>query len=185
MKLRNKIIYESLKVLIFASILSSIGGFALKSVEEKLIFILPIFIILPALNDMIGDFGIIIVNKFTTHLYLRKNKRPHKEMHFVKHFLVTIVPIAIMSAIYISIIALIISNLKGFITTPQVIIKIISITLLATIFLISIIFILSIFGSLYVFKKNKDPDDLLIPITTSVADMGTMILLALFIKILF
>ena len=106
-------------------------------------------------------------------------------MHFVKHFFVIISPIAIMASIYISVMAIILASLKGFNASPDIVAKIMLITILSTIFLITVIFLIAIFGSIYVFKKNMNPDDLLIPITTSVADLGTIVFLMLLVRFFF
>ena len=66
--MKYRIISESLKVLIFGSLLSSIGGLSLELIKTKLSAALPMIIILPALTDMIGDAGTIVVSKITTYL---------------------------------------------------------------------------------------------------------------------
>ena len=62
------IIKESLKVLLLASILSAFGGFALESVKHAFIAILPLVVLLPALNGMIGGYGTIFSSRFSTLL---------------------------------------------------------------------------------------------------------------------
>ncbi|MGB9675390.1 MAG: hypothetical protein ACPLYW_02200, partial [Candidatus Nanoarchaeia archaeon] len=61
----KKILRESLVILIVASILSTIGGIGLEALKTKFIFLIPLLILIPALNDAIGDFGVIISSKFT------------------------------------------------------------------------------------------------------------------------
>src|SRR3989344_7341928 len=48
------IIKASIKILLLATIISSIGGFALENIKTAFISIVPLVILLPALNDMIG-----------------------------------------------------------------------------------------------------------------------------------
>ena len=74
MKLTTLIIKESILVLMFSSFISSTGGIGLQSVEERLVTILPLLVLFPAINDLTGDFGCIISSKFTTLLYLGKVK---------------------------------------------------------------------------------------------------------------
>ena len=66
MKFFWKIMKESIKILILASLISSLGGIGLESVNVKLIALLPLLILLPAMNDMIGDFGAIISSRIST-----------------------------------------------------------------------------------------------------------------------
>jgi len=185
LELGYKIFRESFKVLIITALLSSIGGIALRSVQEKLLVILPLLIILPALNGMVGDFGIIIVSKFTTFLSLKQIKRPLTHSTPLKHLFAIILPIAIISAIYLSVLASLFAYLRGFALDINIFIKILAIILLTTIFILFVIFIVAILGGMYIHKRNQDPDDLLIPITTSIADLGSMILYSLLVILFF
>ena len=67
-----KIIHESVGILIIASVISTLGGIGLEALQSKLTWLVPIIIVLPALNDMIGDFGAIVASRFTTMLYKKE-----------------------------------------------------------------------------------------------------------------
>lgn len=181
----KSIFKESIGVLIFAALLSTFGGIALRSVQGKLLVILPIIILLPALSDMIGDFGITIVSKFTTGLYLHKVTKPWYKSHFIKHITRDVIPVATIASFYISIIAIFIAMGKGYTLTLPTALKIILITLLTAILLVLVIMAVAILGGLYVFHKKKDPDDVLIPLTTSIADLACMSFLALLVFLFF
>ncbi len=181
----KQIFKESIGVLLFAAILSLIAGLFLRNIEEKLVVILPLVIILPALNDMIGDFGIIMTSKITTALYEKKFGNRGFHSRIVKHLFKEMLPISVLSAIYISFLATFIANFRGFDFNAITLWKIIGITLVTTITLVVFTFIISIFGSLYAYKKKADPDDVLIPITTSVADLGSLIVFSLLVSIAF
>lgn len=185
MNIYKKIITESMKVLIFASILSSFGGLSIKLVEEKLIMFVPLFIILPALNNMIGDFGIIIVSKFTTHLYEQKIKRSSWRFHFVKHLFKDIFLAAIIATSYMVLMSIVLSKFRGFTADSDFVIKLFLTSLIVVIILVLIIFFISIGFGFYVYKKNEDPDDLVIPITTSIADLGSMAALSILVYLFF
>jgi mgtE-like transporter len=175
-----KIIKESIFVLIVATMLSAIGGIALKSVEAKLVTIIPLIVILPALNDMIGDFGIILVSKFTTALYMKK-----KIKMLAKQLFKEISLIAFISAIYIALLGTFISVSKGFSFNFLFLMKIILLTLITTIVLVLINFIIAFFVGKYAYKRKVDPDSVLIPLTTSIADLGAMVVMALLVVLLF
>jgi len=123
----KQIFGESLTVLLITSVISLIAGLFLRSIQDKLLVILPLIIILPALNGMIGNYGIIIISRFTTELYKFKKKNVH--YHLVKHMFREIIQIAIMSAIYIAILATFIAYIKGFDFDSSLLWKIIWITL--------------------------------------------------------
>ena len=65
-----KTVKKGLLVLIIMSFVSSLGGTGLETVKSKLLLLTPLLIILPALNDMTGDFGSIIGSRYTTIIYL-------------------------------------------------------------------------------------------------------------------
>ena len=90
-----------------------------------------------------------------------------------------------MASIYIALLALFISMFKGFQLNLMIFLKVISISLITTLTLISFIIIIAILGGFYVYHKKQDPDDVLIPITTAIADLGAMLMLAFLVSVLF
>lgn len=181
MNLETKIIKESLGILILASIISASGGIALQSVEEKIFLALPLLIIFPALNGMVGNFGTVFASKYTTLLYENKiSKKNLWNKALKKDYLLTL-KISLISSFYISTLSSIIALLKGFELSPLFYLKILIITTTTTIFLVSLIAIISVSAGKYFYKKKEDPDNLLIPITTSIADLGSMIIFSLLI----
>lgn len=179
------IVRESLRILLFASLFSSLGGFALEHIKIVFISITPLIILLPILNDMIGDCGTIISSRFSTMLHqgkIRRNLWTNKELR--KLFLQIFVT-SIIAAIFSSFIALVISTFSDYTITKIIIFRIIFITIIDVILLLSILFLTSIFAGLYFYRKKEDPNNLLIPITTSVADFGNMITLFILITLFF
>ena len=185
MSITFKIVKESMKIMILTSILSSIGGISLLTIERKLFLILPLLILLPGLNNMIGSFGTIMSSKFTTLLYLGKLKEKWWKSRDLTAVIWTIIIVAIISAVYIGLLSNLIAYWKGFDITSELIIKVVLISLLATILLVALIIFISIPAGLMVYKKNKDPDNFLIPLTTSVADLGSMLIFTLLTYTLF
>ena len=145
--------------------------------------ILPLIVILPALNGMIGGFGIVITSKFATALYEKKINNIHS--HIIKHLFKEVVPIAIFSAFYIGVLGTFFAYLKGFDLNMITFWKIIVITLITSLTLVFFIFIVSIIGGIIVYKRGNDPDDILIPITTSIADLFSISVFSLLVFLLF
>ena len=58
------IVRESIKILLLASIISSFGGLALDRIELFFLSIYPLVLLLPSLNNMIGNYGTIISSRF-------------------------------------------------------------------------------------------------------------------------
>ena len=139
----HTIIKESWKILLFASVLSSFGGFALEQIKEIFISISPLIILLPALNGLIGDLGTIISSNFSTFLHEGKIgphwwKNPELRKLFGQLFVIAVIDV-VMLVVLLSLVA--------------------------------------ILAGLYFYHKGEDPNNFLIPITTSVADFGNMLLL--------
>ena len=60
---------NSFLILLITSIVSSLGGLSFQGIESLIATVLPIMIIFPSLNDLMGNFAIIFSSKFTTWLY--------------------------------------------------------------------------------------------------------------------
>lgn len=179
------IIKESIKILVLASLLSSIGGFGLQNIQGKLIALLPLLILLPALNDMIGDYGAIVSSKFTNMLYLRKIKGSPWKSKNVHSLFFTVLPIAIISSLYMVALSSGLALLSGFGIDLALLIKILWIALISTLILVTTIFLLSVLVGVYIFKKSEDPNNFLIPIATSVGDLGSMAIFTFLITLFF
>ncbi len=183
--LAKKILKESLKILIAASIISSVGGIGFEVLKVKIAALIPLLIMLPALNDMIGDFGTIISSKFTLLLYQKKiHKNWWKSFELGDQFRI-ISTIALFAAFYLGVLSVIIAYIRGAAISVIEALKVIAIAFMSTATLVMVIFFLAIVGGLWVYKRGNDPNNFLIPITTSVADLSSLILFSLMVAFLF
>ena len=179
------IIRESFKILLLTSLISSFGGFALEHIKLIFISIFPLIILLPALNDMIGDYSTIVSSKFSTMLHegkIRKNLRGNKEL---KKLFIQILIISLITTLISAAASLIISKFSNYKISLLLASKIFIIAILDVLALVIILFFVSVYAGLYFYKKNEDPNNFLIPITTSTADFGNMLLLAVLVILLF
>jgi mgtE-like transporter len=179
------IVRESLQILILSAILSAAGGLAIENIKNVFVAIVPLVILLPMLNDMIGDFGTIISARFSAMLHEGKVKSKWWHNHELKKLFVQVFIIAMLTTVLSTAIALVISLFSDYQVTITVALKMFAITVLDVIMLIAVMFISSILLGLYYFKKKEDPNNFLIPIITSIADFANMILLAVLIMFLF
>lgn len=185
------IIRESIKILILASLISSLGGLAFENIKLLLVSITPLIILFPALNSMIGSFGAIVSSKFSSMLYEGKIKKDWIKNKDLKKLFVQIFIIAIFIGIVSSSLAFIFSSFSDYYvdlsTTlkTEIAFKILIITLIDLALLVPILFSLSIYSGLYFYRRGEDPNNFLIPITTSFADFGNMIILYLLIIFFF
>ncbi|HLC62837.1 MAG TPA: magnesium transporter [Candidatus Nanoarchaeia archaeon] len=174
----SRILKESIKILLLASVISSIGGLAIEKIKVIFISIIPLVILLPALNDMIGGYGAIFSSKFSTLLHegkVKKNFRYDKE---IKKLFLQILIIAVIMVIITTIFALIISSFTDYHVSSIIIVKILAIALIDVVLFVTLLMIVSIVAGLYIYRKQEDPNNFLIPIATSIADFGNMVILA-------
>lgn len=189
-KLAYKIFRESIKILVVTSIINTLGGISLESIQDRLFVLLPFLILITPLNDFIGDLGTIMASKFTTYLYLGKITDRHwYHAPVMRELMLKLMFIATFCGLYVSIGAFSIAAIKGFehglLFSFFFLLRLVMGTLFtALLLLLILIFVTTIFGW-YVYKKNQDPDNFLVPLTTSIADIGTMILFAATIHFLF
>ena len=181
MKLERRILKESFMILVLASILSSIGGIGLEKVQEKVFSILPLLILLPALNGMVGNFGIIFSSRYTTLHYQKKLGKEKFMNKAMKKHLILVLLISVICAFYISTLSFAVSFMKGFKIEPMIYIKVLIITILSALILVFIISAMTIVAGNYSIRKKEDPDNILIPLTTSIADLGSMLIFSLLV----
>lgn len=179
------IIRESLKILLFASIVSSFGGLALEHVKSIFVYIIPLTILLPTLNDMIGDYGTVISSRFSTLLHEGKIETPDFKNPELRLLIIQVLITSIITGTISASLALVISLFSKLAITGILVTKIYLITAIDVIILVNLLAVTSVYAGLYFYKKSEDPNNFLIPITTSVADFGNMIILALLIRLFF
>jgi cation transporter-like permease len=185
MDLTKKIVKESLKILILASIISSFGGVGLEVLKLKIAAIIPLIIMMPALNDMIGDFGTIISSKFTIMLYQKKIRKKWWESYELGDQFRIISTIALFAAFYLGLVSIAVSYIQGATISVIGALKVIALAFMSTATLVLTIFFIAIIGGIWVYKRGSDPNNFLIPMTTSIADFSSLALFAFFVYFLF
>jgi len=179
------IIKESIKILLLATIISSLGGLALEQIKTLFLSILPLIILLPALNDMIGNYGTIISSRFSTMLHEGEIKNKWWKNLDLRKLFVQITVMTIIGAVLSSLIAIGITYFSPEGISFSTALRVFLIVVVDMFILTNVLFFVAIFAGIYIYKKKEDPNNFLIPITTSVADFANMLVLALLIILLF
>ncbi|MBI2668999.1 magnesium transporter [Candidatus Woesearchaeota archaeon] len=179
------ILRESIKILLLASLISSFGGLALEHVKLIFISIIPLVILFPALNDMIGDYGTIVSSRFSAMLHENKIRRTWWKNKELKDLFLQILMISLVTAMISSGIALLISRVFGYDVSRVIVTKIFFIAVIDAVVMVSGLFMTSVIAGLHFYHKKEDPNNFLIPITTSVADFGNMVVLAVLVRAFF
>lgn len=181
----SNIMKESIKVLLFSSIVSLAGGLALENIRDIFISLVPLIIMFPALNGMVGNYGIILSSRLTTLLHMGKIKGNWYKDRSLKQLFAQIFIMSIITALIISLISLVVSAHQRFVLNFGIIYKIFIISIIDVILLVGILFVIAIYGGYYYYRKNEDPDNFLIPLSTAIADFGNMIILSILVILFF
>ncbi len=179
------IIKESIEILLMASIISSFGGLALEKIKPLFIGIMPLIILLPTLNNMIGAYGTVVSSRFSTMLYegrVRSSIWVNKEL---KKLFFQVLFIAITTALLSVLFSVFTSRALNVTVAFLVTLKLMLIVIADVAILVSVLFIVAVLAGLYFYHKKEDPNNFLIPITTSIADYANMALLALLVPLFF
>ncbi len=179
------ILKESIKILLLASLISSFGGFTLEHIKPFFVKIMPLIIMLPILNGMIGNYGIVVSSKFSTMLHegkIRGSALLNRELRilFIQILLVSIITVLI-SAVFAAIATKTLQQSLDIVIA----LKMFLIVLADVLSLVVILFITSVVAGIHYYRKKEDPNNFLIPITTSIADFFNMALLSLLVVLFF
>jgi cation transporter-like permease len=177
----NTIMRESIKILLISAIISSAGGMALEKIKDIFIMIIPLVILVPTLNDMVGDYGTIISSRLSTLLHEGKVKKKWWTESVLKRLFWQVFFIALLTTLISTTVALIVSLFSSYQLNALIILKVFTITIIDVVLLVGIMFLSSIVLGLYYFNKKEDPNNFLIPIITSIADFGNMIILSVLV----
>ncbi len=159
-----------------ASCISLIGGIGLEAVEDKLLPLIPLIIALPALNTMVGDYAAIIAAHASDPAERKYTKR--------------VLARAISKAIWVNIIGLLVLSIviawrRGYVFTDIFVLKFVAFIVLSMVSVIAIMFGLTALLDKLLENNKLNPDDVLIPVVTSITDVLMLGLVALAATLIF
>lgn len=159
-----------------ASALSLIGGIGLEAVADKILPLVPLIIAIPGLNDLVGDYASIIA---AHHGDPTESKRTKGQL------LGAIFKVVGFNILFLILLSLGLAYYRGYAFESDFIIKFSVFIALAIVLTIFVMFALA--GTLEAILKNKkiNPDELLIPIITSLADIVMLLFVALAVVTVF
>lgn len=181
----KKIIYQTPSPLVTAAMISSVGGISLSFVREEVTTILPLLILLPALNNMVGGYGSILASKFTTWLYRGAVPLRWWKSTRLRGLIKNIYLIALFYSLFIAFLASVLSYYQGFSLTTSVFFRIILLGVVTTTALIGCLSLLVIIIGIFLYQRRLDPDNYLIPFATSIADLGALLAFGGLVHLLF
>jgi cation transporter-like permease len=159
-----------------ASCLSLIGGMGIEAVQGKLLPIIPLIVALPALNTMVGDYAAIIAAHAGD---------PAERTHTKRQLARAISRAMLVNIIGIIILSLIIAWRRGYVLTGDFGIRFILFIVIAFVGIITAMFAITAVLDRMLEKHRLNPDDILIPIVTTVTDILMLGLISLAVVTIF
>jgi len=145
-----------------ASSISLIGGIGLEVTAERLLPLIPLVIAMPALNTMVGDYATIIA----AHAGDPK-ERPRSRRELIRAISIS-VSINILGVFALS---TILGWRRGYSFTSIFLIKFAFFIIATVIGVVTFMFTITYFLDKIFERRSLNPDDLLIPIVTTVSDI--------------
>jgi cation transporter-like permease len=159
-----------------ASCVSLIGGIGLEIVAERLLPLVPLIVAMPALNTMAGDYSAIIAAHAGDPSNATKSKK-----ELIK---------AVSKAIWVNIIGVLVLSLviayqREYLFSSVFVAKFIIFVVFSMVAVVTAMFIITSILDRVLKKQKLNPDDLLIPVVTSISDLLMLGLIALSAVVLF
>lgn len=159
-----------------ASSLSLIGGIGLEHISDRILPLVPLLIAIPSLNNLVGDYASIIA----------AHTGDEKEGKRVKRTVAK----AIFKIIWINIFAIIALSvggavLRGYDFDSEFIWRFVIFVAGASILTVLFMFVIANVLDVILKKRKINPDELLIPVVTSVADIVMLLLVTLAVLTIF
>ena len=153
-----------------ASCISMIGGIGIEFVQEDLLPIIPLVIALPALNTMVGDYATIIAAHAGSP---GEKKKTRKKLvrSIAKSTLVNIVGTIVLS--------LLLAKSRGYAAEDGFVLRFSLFVLIAVASIVSVMFAITYTLDRILERKKLNPDDVLIPVVTTITDVFMLGLIAL------
>jgi cation transporter-like permease len=159
-----------------ASCISLIGGVGIEAVQNKLLPLVPLLIALPALNTMVGDYAAIIAAHATDPAERKHTKRE------LAHAIAKAIWVNIVGVLLLSIV---IAWQRDYLFTGIFMTKFILFVVIAMLGVVAGMFGLTALLDKVLENHKLNPDDILIPIVTTITDVFMLGLIALAAVFLF
>ena len=159
-----------------ASSVSLLGGVGIEAVEFKLLPLIPLVVALPALNTMVGDYATIIAAHAGDPL---ERERTRKELATAISWSVLVNIVGVFA------LSLLLAWRRGFVPSVWFTVRFGLFVSAAIVLVVVFMFLLTYFLDKLLERRRLNPDDLLIPVVTSVSDVLMLGMIALGALLLF
>jgi cation transporter-like permease len=153
-----------------ASSISLLGGLGIELTQQKLITIVPLLIALPALNSMVGDYATLIAAHAGD-----PTERTRTKAELIR----AMIPALIISTSFVFILSLLLASRRNFVVDLNFTLKFLAFVVASIMAVVAIMFLITITLDKLLQNHRLNPDDVLIPIVTTISDIFMLGLIAL------
>jgi cation transporter-like permease len=153
-----------------ASSISLIGGIGIEVVQEKLLSIVPLLIALPGLNSMVGDYATLIAAHAGDP---EERTRSHGDL--IKAML----PSIGINILFVFTMSTVLAAQRGYALTPLFMGTFAAFVVFSILAVIAIMLVITLALDALLRNRPLNPDDVLIPIVTTISDIFMLGLIAL------
>lgn len=153
-----------------ASSLSLLGGVGVEVVSESLLPIVPLVIVIPALNSLVGDYATLIAAHAGNPSEQKKSK---------KKLLYAMLPSIGVNCVFIVSMGLLLAMQQQYEVSLSFALKYTLFVVVSILLVIAAMFGLTLLMNGLLRKNKLNPDDVLIPIVTTISDIFMLGLIAL------
>lgn len=159
-----------------AAAISLIGGIGLELVSQKIAVLVPLLIAIPSLNNLVGDYAAII----SAHIADPDENKP--DLIAVRQAIARVLGFNILIIVGFS---AILAAFRGYSLDPAFLIKFLLFVAFSVVVVVESMFVLNFVLNRALKNHRLNADDVLIPITTAVADIAMLLLVALAVVTIF
>ncbi len=145
-----------------ASSVSLIGGIGLEAISDKLLPIIPLLIATPLLNTMVGDYASVIAARATD-----KKTKNSSQFQLARD----LAPSILLNASAVSLVSLGVAISRNYAMSPIFLSKFIIFVFASIVAVVAAMLVITKLVDKILEGKPTNPDDVLIPIVTSVTDV--------------
>lgn len=178
----SKIIKESILTIISTTLIISISGTVMSSSEESFIAVPIILLILPGFNDMLGDMITVFVARLNVHLVIGVIPLKFKWHEQLKEEFLGLLYTLLSSCGIVVLISFVYAILQDIPVVYPV--QVILIIFIASIIIYLALFFVMLLLTITLLKRNKDPNNILVPFITTIADLITPIVILTLLNII-
>ena len=166
----KRIMKESVPALIVAALIGTAAGTAMQLRGTEAWLAIPIFLmVVPSISELGNDAATILSSRITTLLALGVIEPKLERSEALESNIIAIVTIGVLSSFYMGIINFVVADKAGLGTTPMI--PFLATCVIAVTLLTLLVCVVAIAVAFLTWRKGLDPDNVTIPISTSISDL--------------